>query len=1217
MDTPSDSIQDKTHSLFKSLKTVFKGRKRNKDIRLIALKSSTLTVTADPDAEGGPANAKYDMFQPSAHNMKGFWQIAYDELTESDPDSVAILFPPTGIKPRNAGDARTREILDEVVKAIEAQYREKGKKDGIRATAHKILNSVLSFQDIISNIAKFDPTGYTSSAWAIVSLGLTMAKNHADRKDALFDASGYLADLLTRCAFIEEHFYGETDPAMVNVEKERSIVRMYVAILCYSAEVRRVQQSNKGRDIMESITAITSQPLTQLKASIKEEESHLHQWLDLDQHLHRGKEAEAILNHLDQLTVDIQKLRDAVDMLNFPFAKGAFFGSFEDQHEDECLTGTRTELLQQVQDWGRSSDRCIFWLSGMAGTGKSTIARTVARLFKENGMLGASFFFKRSEGDRGSAVKFFPTIVKQLAVHIPQMVPGIRKAIEDDPAIPGSSLRDQFNKLILQPLLIVDHGKAMKSTVIVIDALDECEPEEDVEIILDLLPEVEVATKMAIRFFLTSRPEIPIRFGFDQIDKSKYQRTILQNLDEDVIKHDIALYLREEFSKIQQRCRRALPPGWPGEERILALAMMACPLFIFAATVCRFVADRHFDPDKRLREFSTCSTGSKMDDTYRPVLNQLLVQDATDRNKLIKEFQRIIGVIILLANPLSLSSLAELLLGTSEDDSSIDLECQISIHLDLFHSVLSIPSDPNLPIRTLHLSFHDYLVDDRTKCQEATSQFWVDKKAKHELIASQCLTVMGRYLKKNICELPSYGTSRTEIHSHSIARYLPAALQYACRYWVYHLTQSPAPARLLTQVLTFLKEHFLHWVEAMGILGTTSEAIIAVNSLLQVTKAKSSNEMHDFVLDARRFILKFAQIVDTAPLQLYSSGLIFAPHKALIRETFERELPAWLSRGPKVEEYWDPDMQTLEGHCDWVSSVAFSGDGQLLVSGSGDETVKLWDAATGALKHTLEGHSDSVSSVAFSGDGQLLASGSYDKTTIKLWNAATGALKHTLEGHSGSVSSVAFSGDGQLLASGSRDETIKLWDAATGAFKYTLEDHSGSVSSVAFSGDGQLLASGSYDKTIKLWDAATGAFKYTLEGHSDSIHSVAFSGDGQLLASGSHDETIKLWDTATGALKHDISTDNVATDVEFSDHLPLLITNIGSFDIRNYYESFSTSSEKVMEISLSAGRWVTVQGQKELWLPPSYHPCSSTVKNSTIALGSTSGRVAIIAFSVM
>jgi WD40 repeat protein len=142
-------------------------------------------------------------------------------------------------------------------------------------------------------------------------------------------------------------------------------------------------------------------------------------------------------------------------------------------------------------------------------------------------------------------------------------------------------------------------------------------------------------------------------------------------------------------------------------------------------------------------------------------------------------------------------------------------------------------------------------------------------------------------------------------------------------------------------------------------------------------------------LDARRFILKFVNIVDVAPLQLYSSGLIFAPQKALIRRTFERELPDWLSRGPRVEEEWSLEFQTLEGHSGVVQSVAFSPDGQLLASASYDQTIKLWNPATGALMHTLEGHSHWVESITFSPDGQLLASGSADQT-IKLWDPATG-----------------------------------------------------------------------------------------------------------------------------------------------------------------------------------------------------------------------------------
>jgi hypothetical protein len=657
-----------------------------------------------------------------------------------------------------------------------------------------------------------------------------MAKNHADLRDALLDSSGYLADLLARCAFIEDQFYREVEATITiveNIEKEKSMIRVYVAILQYSAEVRRAQQFGVGRHIVENITAVASQQLAQLKTSIQGEETHLHHWLLLDQHLYRKAEADAILTQIDTLMMKIEKVHKAVDMLNLPSADGAFFDSFKDQHEDECLPGTREALLQQVKDWGRSSDKCIFWLSGMAGTGKSTIARTVARSFKEDGILGATFFFKRGEGDRGSAEKLFPTIVAQLAVHIPQMIVGIRKAIDDDPAIARKSLREQFDKLMLQPLLAVDQSQSSTSPVVVIDALDECEREEDVAVILELLPKVEKATCLRLRFFLTSRPESPIRFGFDQIDQSDYQNTILQNLDDEVIKHDITLYLREEFRRIRQKRHRDLPPDWPGAARIDGLAAMAVPLFIFAATVCRFVADKRWNPERRLQQFFEDSPGSKMDKTYRPILNQLLAEDESDTDQLVEEFQKTIGVIILLATPLSLSALTELL-EMPEDD--------ISTRLDAFHSVLTIPDDPHLPIRTLHLSFHDYLVDKRTEAQESTCRFWVDTKKKHEFIAGQCLAVMRRLLRKNICNLPSYGTSRSEIDSASVARFLPPVLQYTCRYWVYHLAQSSLPAQIIDQILVFLEEHFLHWLEVMAISGIISECLDALDTLLELTK---------------------------------------------------------------------------------------------------------------------------------------------------------------------------------------------------------------------------------------------------------------------------------------------------------------------------------------------------------------------------------------------
>lgn len=526
--------------------------------------------------------------------------------------------------------------------------------------------------------------------------------------------------------------------------------------------------------------------------------------------------------HVDQMT-DLDKL---------PIAHGAEYNSYRDQHEDECLLGTRTELLQQITKWAMSPhEKCLFWLNGMAGTGKSTISRTVAKSLRETKHLGASFFFKRGEGDRGNATKFLPTLARQLVLRFPELANGVRKALLDDPDVASKSLKEQFDKLLLHPLLDLDvFDQQLRTAVIVVDALDECDDDNDVRIIIRLLPSLQEAKAIRLRIFLTSRPELPILLGFSKIANHDYQDLALHEIPEKVTEHDISLYLKDRFATIRRE--RNMPPSWPGDDVINDLVAMSVPSFISAATVCRYIENSKWNPTTRLAELlkDQARYATKMDKTYQPILTRLLCgqdDDELEQQQLLQEFQEIVGVIILLAVPLSINALSPFL-GIRPD--------LIGNRLGSFRSVLSVPDNRDLPVRILHLSFRDFLV-------QSNSLFRVEEATKHADITGYCLATMRRHLKNNICNLEGPGTHRAEIDPQSIRRYIPPELQYSCRYWVLHLEQSNACSSVMEDVLLFLHGHFLHWVESMSLLGLVSD-MVGILHLLQTVISVSSVDSH-------------------------------------------------------------------------------------------------------------------------------------------------------------------------------------------------------------------------------------------------------------------------------------------------------------------------------------------------------------------------------------
>jgi hypothetical protein len=517
-----------------------------------------------------------------------------------------------------------------------------------------------------------------------------------------------------------------------------------------------------------------------------------------------------------------------------PCAKVAPFNSYAKQHDPICHENTRVELLQEIHEWAKGLDeQCIFWLSGLAGTGKSTIARTIARYYFDKKCLGASFFFSRGGGDVGHAGKFVTSIALQLASSIPGVQQYICDAITERSDIASQSLRDQWHQLVLRPLSKLNGSSCQSLYILVIDALDECDNDNNIRAILQLLAQIRSVEAVQIRVFLTSRPETPIQYGFRDIPNTERHDFVLHNIASSTADHDIRISLEYDLRIVGQE--RSLGPGWPGDDTITRLVQVASGLFIWAATACRFIrqgkqfAARRLDMILNSSSNAATEPDKHLNEIYITVLRNSVAAEYTEEEKeeLYYMLRQVLGSIAILLSPLPVYPLSKLFHITMED---------IDQTLEDLHSILNIPKDKTQSLRLHHPSFRDFLLNSN-RCSNLS--FWVDEKQTHQKLADSCVRLMSSSLKQDICRLNAPGVLVTDIESSQVEQCLPPELQYACLYWIQHLQKSSTQLQDNDQVYQFLHDHFLHWLEALCWMRKISEgiyAIVALESIMMVRR---------------------------------------------------------------------------------------------------------------------------------------------------------------------------------------------------------------------------------------------------------------------------------------------------------------------------------------------------------------------------------------------
>ncbi|GJJ10640.1 hypothetical protein Clacol_004867 [Clathrus columnatus] len=753
-----------------------------------------------------------------------------------------------------------------------------------------------------------------------------------------------------------------------------------------------------------------------------------------------------------------------LDLNDLPYASGAGLHTGK-----QCLLGTRVEVLDEIVDWINNDDNdCprLFWLVGSAGTGKSAIVHSIASRFESIKRLGSFFCFDKNSVERRD--KIFSTIARDLADLDPQIKHELAKIIKD-----GTSLRHttdlqlQWDKFISGPLRTISEVST-GPILIIIDALDESGDPISRRELLKILEKEISSLPVNIRILITSRPEQDILLTFYK-PQSHIRSKTMNNIPETETNRDILTYFKTTLKEESL-----------GDAQLKRLVDLSQGLFQWAYLASEFLTGLGNGAGSTISEryddlISTQhieSIEDPLDAMYNQILSSLFnLKDL----RVMSRFRSVIGSIMAASEPLSLTALIAL---RGENVSLSGREIDIKVVIQYMGSLLSGIDDPSSPIRPLHLSFREYLLD-----HNRSREFCIDPTHCHRDFSFGCLHTMTEGLRFNICDISNSHIRNVDDKglSERISSSISSQLSYSCRYWARHVSSTAFDPLVAQMVEKFLDHGFLLWLEVLSLLRAVSEATKSMSSLISWCSGKESHQtLRDFVVDGKRFVQLFGgAVADSAP-HVYLSALPFCPQESIIYKKFINQFPNTLRITSEPIHDWPLGWRRIAMRNPWCMSFSH-GRQYLAVATKYEHIVRVLDPETLATLWTAVSSNkwDDIQAVQFSTDDKSLVF--VAKNNIYSFDIPTGCLtiSHT---NFSSYSHAKISQDAKFVAFDyDRDTEFKLTVWNLGTRKEVINIHMKGEKTLYYGfyfsniDKGSFIAYLGMDIGVQIWDLETGA----------------------------------------------------------------------------------------------------------------------------------------------